>query len=268
VLAPCSRPLFEVALRTIVCGMKSCAVVGVGFQILVGGWLVATSLAACGDAAPEPKTADAAAAAPAASAEPASSAPDAAAPEDAKPAADAKPAPDAKPAAAPAKDANAAREVKYVVTPEGLKIEVAGVRFLASAEAKQIAQGWGAKVSIKAEALDGKEHVLLNPKNGPIAFAAAVFKKGSTEAERIPDAREGDGELKLGASSRTFTREFPSKGGRVLAMGETLDMEVALWGLGDSSEDRRPVKQFFHVKMQVEKGKPKAVVEPPASAAK
>ena len=30
----------------------------------------------------------------------------------------------------------------------------------------------GAKVTIKAEATDGKEHVLLNPKNGPIAFAA------------------------------------------------------------------------------------------------
>jgi hypothetical protein len=26
------------------------------------------------------------------------------------------------------------------------------------------------------------------------------------------------------------------------------------------------VKQFFHVKMKVDKGKPKAIVEPPASA--
>ena len=245
--------------------MKSCAVVGVGFQVLLGAWFVATSLAACGGAAaPEPKTADAAAA----PAEPTAPAPEARPAADASPAAETKPEADAKPAAAPAKDPNAAREVKYVVTPEGLKIEVAGVRFLVSAEAKQIAQGWGAKVSIKAEALDGKEHVLLNPKNGPIAFAAAVFKKGSTEAERIPDSREGDGEAKVGASASTFTREFPSKGGRVLGMGETLDMEVALWGLGDNSEDRRPVKQFFHVKMKVEKGKPKAIVEPPASAAK
>ena len=143
----------------------------------------------------------------------------------------------------------------------------AGVRFLVAAEAKQIAQGWGAKISVKAESLDGKEHVLLSPKNGPIAFAAAVFKKGSTEAERIPDGREGEGELKIGAgSAANFSREFPNKGGRVLAMGETLDMEVALWGLGDTAADRRPVKQFVHVKMKVEKGKPKAVIEPPASA--
>lgn len=242
--------------------MKSCAVVGVGFQLVVGTWLVATSLLACGDAAPEPKTADAASAPAPASVEPTSP------PADAAPAADAVPKPDAevKPDAAPAKDPNAPRTVKYVVTPEGLKIEVAGVRFLASAEAKQVALGWGAKVTIKAEATDGKEHVLLNPKNGPIAFAAAVFKKGSTEAERIPDSRDGDAEIKIGSSPSTFSREFPSKGGRVLAIGETLDMEVALWGLGDNTEARRPVKQFFHVKMKVDKGKPKAIVEPPASA--
>jgi hypothetical protein len=153
-----------------------------------------------------------------------------------------------------------------VVTPEGLKIEVAGVRFLASAEAKQVGQGWGAKVTIKAEASDGKEHVLLNPKNGPIAFAAAVFKKGSAEAERIPDSRDGDAEITVGSSPSTFSRQFPGKGGRVLAMGETLDLEVGLWGLGESSEARRPVTQFFHVKMKVDKGKPKAVVQPPASA--
>lgn len=247
--------------------MKSCAALGVGFQVLVGAWLLATSLPGCGGgAAPEPQTADAA---PAPSAEPATAEPAPAADTtDTAPAADAaEPKAEDKPAAPPAKDPNAQREIKYVVTPEGLKVEVAGVRFLVAAEAKQIAQGWGAKISVKAESLNGKEHVLLSPKNGPIAFAAAVFKKGSTEAERIPDAREGEGELKVGAGSPTnFSREFPNKGGRVLAMGETLDMEVALWGLGEGADDRRPVKQFVHVKMKVEKGKPRAIVEPPASA--
>jgi hypothetical protein len=259
--------LFRLRARTIFDAMKSCASVGVGFQVLVGGWLLATSVAACGsEAAPEPKTADAA---PAVTVEapteppPADPAPVADEGRDTEPT-----APTAKPAAA-AKDPNAVREVKYVVTPEGLKVEVAGVRFLASAEAKQIAQGWGTKITIKAESLDGKEHVLLSPKNGPIAFAAAVFKKGSTEAERIPDSREGEGELTIGAGSpTTFSREFPNKGGRVLAIGETLDMEVALWGLGDTKEDRRPLKQFVHVKMKVDKGKPKAIIEPPPSAGK
>jgi hypothetical protein len=251
-----------------VVAMKSCAVLGVGLQVLVGAWLLASSLSACGaEATPEPQTP---AAAPPAEAAPVAEAAPAAEPTPPVPAADeveAEPAADAKPSAPP-KDPNALREVKYVVTPEGLKIEVAGVRFLATAQAKQVAQGWGAKISVKAEVTDGKEHVLLNPKNGPIAFAAAVFKKGSTEAERIPDSRDGEGELKLSpGAAQTFSRDFPNKGGRVLAIGETLDMEVALWGLGETKDDRRPVKQFFHVKMKVDKGKPKAIVEPPASAA-
>lgn len=246
--------------------MKSCAALGVGFQALAGVWFIATSLGACGGEKPEPQSAVEAGEVPPPPAETATPPADTAPPADAKPEADAKPGTDA--AAAAVKDPNAMREVRYVVTPEGLKIEVAGVRFLAAAEAKQIAQGWGAKITVKAEVTDGKEHVLLNPKNGPIAFAAAVFKKGSTEAERIADERSGDGELKLTPGAPTsFSRDFPNKGGRVLGMGETLDMEVALWGLGDSAEDRRPVKQFFHVKMKVDKGKPKAIVEPPASAA-
>ncbi|HYQ15030.1 MAG TPA: hypothetical protein VEQ58_04720 [Polyangiaceae bacterium] len=243
--------------------MKSCAALGVGLRISVLAW----SLSACGGASPAPATAEAAPPAPAAE-PPAAPAVAEAAPSSEPPA---EPAPaEAKPAEPPkAKDPDAPRQVKYVVTPEGLKIELAGVRFLATAEAKQIAQGWGAKITVKAESTDGAAHVLLSPKNGPIAFAAAVFKKGSSEAERIPDAREGEGELTIGAGAPvTFTREFPNKGGRVLAIGETLDMEVALWGLGSSGDDRRPVKQFVHVKMKVDKGKPKALIEPPASAAK
>lgn len=254
--------------------MKSCAVVGIGVQVSALAFCVATSLGACGGDAPAKSAHDAA---PAVTVEaptgPVEAAPEssASAPAEQAPDAVAEPKPtEAKPAQAkPAADPNAQRTVKYVVTPEGLKVEVAGVRFLVSAEAKQIAQGWGAKISVKAESTDGKDHVLLAPKNGPIAFAAAVFKKGSTEAERIPDSREGEEELTIGASSpASFSREFPNKGGRVLAIGETLDMEVALWGLGEGKDDRRPVKQFVHVKMKVDKGKPKAIVEPPASAGK
>lgn len=246
--------------------MKSCAVLGVGFSVLGLAW----ALAGCGgQAAPEPTTADAAAPA-APSGEPAPSAAPATA--DEAPAASSDEAgaePAEAPAPAPKPDPDAPRQVKYVMTPDGLKVEVAGVRFLVSAAAKQVGQGWGAKINVKAEALDGNDHVLLSPKNGPIAFAAAVFKKGSTEAERIPDSRDGEGELRIPSGTPvTFSRDFPNKGGRVLAIGETLDMQVALWGLGTSAEDRRPVKQFVHVKMKVEKGKPRAIVEPPASAAK
>lgn len=242
-----------------------------GASALVSAVSLATLIAlqpGCGAGAEaEPKTpADETVAEPAADPAPAAERPSPASDDPAAAGADAAagPAPQA-----PAKDPNAPREVKYVLTPEGLKVEVAGVRFLASAEPKQIGQGWGVKVSVKAEVLDGKSHLLLSPKAGPLAFAAAVFKKGSTEAERIPDSREGEGEQTLSSGSPALlSRDFPAKGGRVLGSGETLDLEVGLWGLGETADDRRPVKQFFHVKMKVDKGKPKAIVEPPASAAK
>src|SRR5262249_6389691 len=159
----------------------------VGLQVLLLGWAAWTA-AGCGGSAP---AAEAPAPEPSAVPAPTPAEPvtDGNAKAEAAPDAGAdKPGDAAAPAEAPppAKDPNAQREVKYTVTPEGLKIEVAGVRFMASAEAKQIGQGWGTKVSLKAEATDGKAHTFLSPKNGPIAFAAAVFKKGSTEAERVP----------------------------------------------------------------------------------
>jgi hypothetical protein len=233
--------------------------------------------AACGgQARPEPKAGDAASE-PVTQASQATSTSDSAVPSDdsSPPAEGATPDDEASKgpsaasgAAGKTPDPNAPREVRYVLTPEGLKVEVAGVRFLATAESKQVAQGWGVRVSVKAEAIDGKPHVLLNAKHGPIAFAAAVFKKGSTEAERIPDEREGDAELKLSPGTPvSFSRDFPNKGGRVLGIGETLDLQVARWGLGETAQDRRPVKQFLHVSMKVEKGKPKPKLAPPESAA-
>jgi hypothetical protein len=249
--------------------MKSCALVGVGFQALLGVWLGATTLGACAGEPQRAKSALEGEAGPAT--EKPVATPIAAAPEVEPAVATPEPEPEAQPtpeASPPAEDPNAPRDIKYVVTPEGLKIEVAGVRFLAKAEAKPIAQGWGARITVKAEATDGKEHVLLNPKNGPLAFAAAVERRGS-EAERIPDAREGEGELTLRhGSPLTFSRDLPPKGGRVLGIGDTLDVQVALWGLGETREDRRPVKQFFHVKMAVDKRKPRPLVTPPLSAAR
>src|SRR5438105_3102679 len=108
--------------------MKSCAVMGVGLQVLLLGW-GAWSAAGCGGGTPaaESPTPDPSAAPASAPAEPAadgSAKPDAAAKPEADKPADA--AASSSEAPAPAKDPNAQREVKYTVTPEGLKIEVAG----------------------------------------------------------------------------------------------------------------------------------------------
>ena len=166
-----------------------------------------------------------------------------------------------------ASDSNATRDVTYVVVPEGLKITVAGVKFIASAAAEQIGQGWGAKINIEATSDDGKAHSLTKPKAGPLAFAGSVSRKGKSDPEHFGDERAGDGELAIDPDKPTkFSRVWPVKGVRTLAIGDSLDLQVALWGLGDSADTRRPVKQFFHVRMEVSKGKPRAVIEPPASA--
>lgn len=195
-----------------------------------------------------------------------------AAAETAQPASDGAPSSDApadaqKPAAKSEPDPNAPRDVTYVVVPEGLKITVAGVKFIANAVAEQTGGGWGAKISIEASSDDGKAHSLTKPKAGPLAFAGSVMRKGKSEPEHFGDERAGDGDEAINADKPTkFSRTWPIKGVRALAIGDALDLQVALWGLGDTAGARRPVKQFFHVHMQVDKGKPKAIVEPPASA--
>jgi hypothetical protein len=165
-------------------------------------------------------------------------------------------------------DPNATREVTYVVVPEGLKISAAGVRFAVSASAQQVASGWGVKLNVVASALDGKAHSLSSPKAGPLAFAGSVLRKGQSEPEPFGDERTGDDEQGiLSGEPSKFSRTWPAKGVRVLGIGDSLDLQVALWGLGADKDSRRPVKKFCHVRMLVGKGKPRAIVEPPQGIA-
>ncbi len=227
--------------------------------------------AACGGAQPPAAAEPPPAAAPPAPA-PEPAAEPAAQPEPEKPAsspaaADATTPPKASAPAEP--DPNATREVTYVVVPEGLKISVAGVRFTVAASAVQVASGWGVKLNVVASALDGKPHSLSNPKSGPMAFAGSVLRKGHSEPEPFGDERAGDGELEVsGAEPGKFNRTWPAKGVRVLGAGDSLELQVALWGLGSDKDSRRPVKKFCHVRMNVDKGKPRAILEPPPGVAK
>jgi hypothetical protein len=172
------------------------------------------------------------------------------------------------PAAPEVDDPNATRDVTYVVVPEGLKISVAGVKFSVTSNATRVGPGWGVKLSVVATADDGKPHSLSSPKAGPLAFAGSVTRKGKSQPEHFGDERGGDGEQSIfGDDPSKFSRTWPTKGERVLAIGDALDLQVALWGLGANTESRRPVKKFCHVRMEVGKGKPRAIVEPPPNLA-
>jgi hypothetical protein len=166
-----------------------------------------------------------------------------------------------------ATEENTGRDIKYVATTEGLRVDVAGMRFMATATAVQKAGTWSVKINVEAQAADSKPHSVLSPKNGPLAFGGLVQRKGQSEAEQFGDKREGETEVKVAPGKITnFKREWPSKGQKPLATGDVLELHVGLWGIGDDASSRRPVKQFFRVKLNTEKERPRAIVEPPPSA--
>jgi hypothetical protein len=167
-------------------------------------------------------------------------------------------------AAAPA-SSDEQRSIRYVQTPEGLRVEILGVKFVPKAEAVKTPAGIGLKLTL--EATTGETRSLLAPQHGPLAFAGAVKRKGKAEPESFGDERKGEGEVLLDPAKPTkLVREWPGPKGGGLGNGDVLELDVGLWGLGASAAERRPVKQFLRVKVVVENWKGRARVEPPPSA--
>src|SRR5262245_53024530 len=112
-------------------------------------WLVALSLcwgiAACGSSGPPPAEAPAEPATPPAPAA-TESAPEPTAGTDAPPQ-DAG-ASESSPGAEPASDVDAQRDIRYVQTPEGLRVEILGVKFMPKAETVKTPSGIGVKLTI------------------------------------------------------------------------------------------------------------------------
>jgi hypothetical protein len=224
--------------------------------------LVAMAVAGCGggaeNAPPPSAPGPAPASAPAANAEPVAAS---------APPADSAAAPEAPPAAAATEEApppsDAQRDIKYIQTPEGLKVEILGVKFVPKVEAVRTPAGFGVKVLVNATASEAR--TLLAPKAGQLAFAGSIKRAGKSEPETFGDERSGDSEQPLGEGTTVkLSREWPGKMKlQPLGNGDVLELDVALWGLGTSASDRRAVKQFFHVKAKVEKWKGSARVEVP-----
>lgn len=157
------------------------------------------------------------------------------------------------------------RQVLYKVTPQGLVVDVDGVRFKPKAEATKKANGgYGIRVTVEAESVDDDTHVLLSPENGPLAFAVRIYDKAGTEQAHYGDERSGDEQqFIMPGGPLTLTREWPS--GSVkgpLWWGQKVTLQVGLWGLGRANEKTRPMKKFFVVEM-VGGAKAQAVITPP-----
>jgi len=157
-----------------------------------------------------------------------------------------------------AAEPNKGRDVTYRMTSVGLLIEVDGVELAPKAEAVKTPKGWIVALSMRVAAKDQHSHKLLDPETGPLMVSAAVTKGGRTDS--IPDTRKGDGEQTVGAGEETtVTRKVNVP----IYAGQSLTLEVGLWGLAKDAEERRPMKKLFKVKMVAGSQKPQPVITPP-----
>lgn len=152
------------------------------------------------------------------------------------------------------------RELVYRISPEGPRIEVLGATFRPQAEAFSTDQGWGVRVSVEAES--EALLTLSSPGGSELAFGGYVEK--SSERRTINDARGAESTRQLAPGETiVLERSWPSQGEVGLSPGETLHLQIGLWGLGADAKSATPVRRFFVVKMTHSSGTPKVEIEPP-----
>jgi hypothetical protein len=173
------------------------------------------------------------------------------------------------PAAAPSKpeptaagESMAGREIVYRVTPKGLVIEIDGIHLRPEAKPFKDKNGaYGVQLVVNAESFDGRQYWVNKPKEGPLSIAGKV--EGQGKSSRFEDQREGSGEEPvLDGSPRRFEQRWPGRGQPKLWSGQTVTLEVGLWGVRVGTERERPVRRLFVVKM-VAGPRSQAVITPP-----
>lgn len=160
--------------------------------------------------------------------------------------------------AAPAAAEPKGRDITYRMTSGGLVIEVEGLSLEPKAVPVKTAKGWIVALSVRATAKDQHAHKLLSPEKGPLMVAAEIVR--GDKSERVGDERKGDDEETLNAGEATT---LDRKVQVPVVAGQTLTLNVGLWGLGRDAEERRPVKKLFVVKMVAGAKKPQPVITPP-----
>jgi hypothetical protein len=162
-------------------------------------------------------------------------------------------------------DPLAPRQVIYRTSPDSLVVEVDGLRFVPRAIPVHLPNGsYGVRVEVTLEARDEHSHHLLAPPESALSFFSRVFdKRGNLVAEHT-DQREGIATRIISPGMKeVLTRAWPanSKAG-VVWWGQTLRLEVGLWGLGRLDAERRPLKRLFVVELKAT-ANPKPRILPP-----
>jgi hypothetical protein len=168
----------------------------------------------------------------------------------------------AKPAPATA-PSSGAREIVYRVTPKGLVIELDGVHLRPEAKPFKEKNGaYGIELVLHAESFDGRQYWLNKPDEGPLSIAGKIESKDGKSA-RFSDERSGEGEEVItDGAARSFRQRWPGRGQPKLWWGQTVTLEIGLWGVRTEADRERPVRRLFVVKM-VAGNKPVAVITPP-----
>jgi len=156
------------------------------------------------------------------------------------------------------------RDIVYRVTPQGLVIELNGIHLRPEAKAFRDSGGtYSVQLTLTAESFDDRQYWLSKPTEGPLALAGKI-EAPAGKKQRFADQRRGghEEEVVRAGEPRKFKQRWPGKGQPKLRAGQTLTLEVGLWGVHADEERVRPVKRLFELKL-VAANPPTAVITPP-----
>lgn len=155
--------------------------------------------------------------------------------------------------------------IVYRVSPQGLTIEVDGLHFKPSVRSTRHRNGtYSLKIELRAESFDGRVYWIRGDNEGPLSIAGSIKTARGTKKARFSDRRRG-GELRQLEESEplVFRQTWPGADQPHLRRGETLTLEVGLWGTRAEEERERPVRRLFTVEFLAQKGE-KPAISPPA----
>lgn len=158
----------------------------------------------------------------------------------------------------------AGRDIVYRVTPQGLVIEVGGIHLRPEAKAVKEAGGtYAVQLTVTAESFDERQYWLAKPAGGPLAVAGKI-EAAAGKKQRFTDQKRGEAEQEVvrAGAPRKFKQRWPGKGQPKLRSGQTLTLEIGLWGVHADAEQERAVKRLFELKL-VGADPPQAVISPP-----
>ena len=162
-------------------------------------------------------------------------------------------------------DEDAPRELLYRVQPDGLLINYDGLKMRPRAQAERLSNGgYGITLTVTLEPSDETDKELLLSDGSPLSVYAKIYDKAGRQKGSLPDVMGAAETQSVCAEcdAQPWEATWPAAGTTPLWWGERVVLEVGLWGIGDDSKDRRPMKRLFVVEYKAG-GRTDPIVRPP-----